>query len=105
MLVGWANFARYGMLAAGASVIHLSVPVMIRFIVVGRLGATGASAGFSLALDLLQRPFFVLNAAIHTVSYPEVVAHFEHGTDEQARRATGRMYDFVICTTLVMLGG
>lgn len=105
MLADWVNFARYGMLAAGASVIHLSVPVMIRFIVVGRLGATGASAGFSLALDLLQRPFWVLNAAIHTVSYPEVVAHFEHGTDEEARRATARMYDFVICTTVVMLGG
>ena len=105
MLADWANFARYGMLAAGASVIHLSVPVMIRFIVVGRLGATGASAGFSLALDLLQRPFWVLNAAIHTVSYPEVVANFEHGTDEKAGQATARMYDFVICTTVVMLGG
>jgi O-antigen/teichoic acid export membrane protein len=105
MLADWANFARYGMLAAGASVIHLSVPVIIRFIVVGRLGATGASAGFSMALDLLQRPFWVLNAAIHTVSYPEVVAQFEHGIDEEAKRSTARMFDFVICTTVVMLGG
>ena len=32
-----AGFCRYGMLAAGASVLHLAVPVMIRFIVVGRL--------------------------------------------------------------------
>lgn len=105
MLADWANFSRYGMLAAGASVIHLSVPVIIRFIVVGRLGASGASAGFSMALDLLQRPFWVLNAAIHTVSYPEVVAHFEHGPDKEAKRSAGRMFDFVICTTVVMLGG
>lgn len=105
MLSDWANFCRYGMLAAGASVIHLSVPVMIRFIVVSRLGATGAGAGFSMALDLLQRPFWVLNAAIHTVNYPEVVSHFEHGTDEDAKRSTARMFDFVICTTAVMLGG
>jgi hypothetical protein len=73
MLGTWNNFCRYGMLAAGASVIHLSVPVLLRAIVIGRLGATGAGAGFSIALDLLQRPFWVLNAAIHTVSYPEVV--------------------------------
>jgi len=105
MLADWANFCRYGMLAAGASVIHLSVPVLFRFIVIGRLGATGAGAGFSIALDLLQRPFWVLNAAIHTVSYPEVVADFEHGTDQQARQSTARMFDFMICTTLVMLGG
>lgn len=107
MLAHWADFCRYGMLAAGASVIHLSVPVMIRYIVISRLGAAGAAAGagFSMAIDLLQRPFWVLNAAIHTVSYPEVVAHFEHGTDEAARRSTARLFDFMICTTAVMLGG
>ncbi len=106
MLADWANFCRYGMLAAGASVIHLSVPVMIRFIVISRLGAAGpASAGFSMAIDLLQRPFWVLNAAIHTVSYPEVVTHFEHGTDAEAKKSTARLFDFMICATAVMLGG
>jgi O-antigen/teichoic acid export membrane protein len=105
MLADWANFSRYGMLAAGASVIHLAVPVMIRFIVVGRLGATGASAGFSMALDLLQRPFWVLIAAIHTVNYPEVVDRFEHGPDWEAKKSTARLFDFVVCATVVMLGG
>src|SRR6516165_952497 len=33
-----AEFCRYGMLAAGASVTHLTVPMMIRFIVIGGLG-------------------------------------------------------------------
>lgn len=105
MLADWANFCRYGMLAAAASVTHLSVPVMLRFIVIGRLGATGAGAGFSIALDLLQRPFWVLNAAIHTVSYPDVVSDFEHGSPAKAQQSTARMFDFMICTTAVMLGG
>ncbi|MBR0830461.1 hypothetical protein JQ596_33635 [Bradyrhizobium manausense] len=105
MLADWAEFCRYGMLAAGASVIHLSVPVLLRFIVIGRLGTSGASAGFSLALDLLQRPFWVLNAAIHTVSYPDVVNDFEHGSRAKAARSTGRMFEFMICTTVVLLGG
>ncbi|MBR0737692.1 hypothetical protein JQ581_12220 [Bradyrhizobium liaoningense] len=105
MLADWKTFARYGMLAAGASVIHLSVPVLLRFIIIGRLGATGAGAGFSIALDLLQRPFWVLNAAIHTVSYPEVVKDFERGTVVKSVQSARRMFEFMICTTLVLLGG
>lgn len=105
MLADWKAFARYGMLAAGASVIHLSVPVLLRVIVLGRLGATGAGAGFSIALDLLQRPFWVLNAAIHTVSYPEVVNDFENGTTAKSVQSARRMFEFMICTTLVLLGG
>lgn len=105
MLTDWKTFARYGMLAAGASVIHLSVPVLLRIIIIGRLGATGAGAGFSIALDLLQRPFWVLNAAIHTVSYPDVVKDFEHGTVMKSVQSARRMFEFMICTTLVLLGG
>nr|WP_029587070.1 hypothetical protein [Bradyrhizobium sp. URHD0069] len=105
MLADWTNFCRYGMLAASASVIHLSVPVMIRFIVISRLGVAEAGAGFSMALDLLQRPFWVLIAAIHTVNYPEVVGRFEHGTNGEAKQSTARLFDFVICATVVMLGG
>jgi O-antigen/teichoic acid export membrane protein len=105
MLADWKDFSRYGMLAAGASVIHLSVPVLLRIIIIGRLGATGAGAGFSIALDLLQRPFWVLNAAIHTVSYPEVVNDFEHGSVATSVRSARRMFEFMICTTLVLLGG
>jgi len=105
MLADWLHFCRYGMLAAGASVIHLSVPVLLRFIILGRLGATGAGAGFSIALDLLQRPFWVLNAAIHTVSYPEVVNDFETGSTAKAVETTRRMFEFMICATTVLLGG
>jgi O-antigen/teichoic acid export membrane protein len=105
MLTHWREFCSYGMLVAGAAVIHISVPLMIRFIVIRSLGATGAGAGFSIAIDLLQRPFGVLNAAIHTVSYPDVVQDFEHGSNQSSRRSTGRMFDFMICATLVLLGG
>jgi hypothetical protein len=88
-------------------VLHLAVPVMIRFIVVGRLGAAGpsAAAGFSMALDLLQRPFTVLVSAIHTVNYPDVVVHFDRGSDRDARQTTARLFDFIVCSTAIMLGG
>lgn len=99
-----AGFCRYGMLAAGASVLHLSVPVMIRLIVIGRLGSS-AAAGFSMALDLLQRPFTVLVSAIHTVNYPDVVVRFDRGSDRDARQTTARLFDFIICSTAIMLGG
>jgi hypothetical protein len=100
-----AGFCRYGMFAAGASVLHLAVPVMIRFIVVGRLGGPAAAAGFSMALDLLQRPFTVLVSAIHTVNYPDVVVRFDRHSDRDAKRTTARLFDFIICSTAIMLGG
>lgn len=107
LLADWADFSRYGMLAAAASVIHLSVPVTMRFIVIGGLAAAGpaAMAGFSMAIDLLQRPFTVLLAAIHAINYPEVVLQFEHGTEEEGRQATARLFDFIFCATAIMLGG
>ena len=107
LLDDWGGFARYGMLAAGASVLHLSVPVSIRFVVVSALGdaAPAVTAGFSMAIDLLQRPFAVLVAAIHTVNYPEVVHQFERGSADDARASVAHLLDFIICATLVMLGG
>ncbi|MBC9876952.1 hypothetical protein G8O24_06265 [Bradyrhizobium sp. INPA01-394B] len=107
LLRDWGGFAHYGMLAAGASVLHLSVPVSMRFVVVSGLGANApaVTAGFSMAIDLLQRPFAVLVAAIHTVNYPEVVHQYERGSAADARSAVAHLLDFIICATLVMLGG
>ncbi|OPY94026.1 hypothetical protein A5906_15145 [Bradyrhizobium sacchari] len=99
-------FARYGMLASGASVVHLSVPILIRFLVVGRFGiASSASAGFSMAIDLLQRPFSVLLSAIHTISYPDVVARFDNDTRKAAQTAAAGLFDLAVCSTALMLGG
>ncbi|MEI9925791.1 MAG: hypothetical protein WDN50_22375 [Bradyrhizobium sp.] len=80
---------------------------MIRFIVISKLGAAGlaASAGFSMAIDLMQRPFAVLVAAIHTVNYPEVIVAFEHGNPGDAKQVAARLFEFVICATVVMLAG
>jgi O-antigen/teichoic acid export membrane protein len=101
-----AAFARYGMLASGASVVHLSAPILIRFLVIGRLGiASDASAGFSMALDLLQRPFSVLLSAIHTICYPDVVSRFDNGTRQEAQRRATELFDLALSSTALMLGG
>ncbi|MCK1384517.1 hypothetical protein [Bradyrhizobium sp. 21] len=115
-LLGWSprqtrrsdlsGFARYGMLASGASVVHLSAPILIRFLIIGRFGvASSSSAGFSMALDLLQRPFSVLLSAIHTISYPDVVSRFDNDTRASAREAATDLFDLAICSTAIMLGG
>lgn len=99
-------FARYGMLASGASVVHLSAPILIRFMIVGRFGITSsASAGFSMAIDLLQRPFSVLLSAIHTISYPDVVLRYDTGTRKEAQQAAAELFELAFCSTALMLGG
>jgi hypothetical protein len=101
-----ARFCRFGMLAAGASATHMTVPVTIRYLIVGwTAGDPAVTAAASLALDLLQRPFSVLVAAIHTMSYPEVVAAHDRGVPDLARAATARQLEFIACATAVMLGG
>lgn len=99
-------FARYGMLASGASVVHLSVPIMMRFMIVDRFGiGSSASAGFSMAIDLLQRPFSVLLSAIHTISFPEVVLRYDTGTRRDAQQAVAGLFELAFCSTALMLGG
>lgn len=106
LLGDWGNFCRYGIMAAGASVIHLSVPVTLRLIVIATLGkASTGAAGFSMAIDLLQRPFSVVVTAIHTVAYPNVVVQFERGVGQRTRDAVARMLEFILCATIVLLGG
>ena len=101
-----AAFCRYGMQAAAASVMHLSVTVLVRLLVVGRLGAASVeSAGFLLAFDLLQRPFSVLMAALHMVTFPEVVAKYDRAPLAEAKDATARLFEFFLCSTVVLLGG
>jgi O-antigen/teichoic acid export membrane protein len=101
-----ADFASYGMLASGASVVHLSAPILIRFLVIDRYGiASSGSAGFSMALDLLQRPFSVLLSAIHTISYPDVVLRFDKGTKQESQQAAAELFELAICSTALMLGG
>ncbi len=101
-----ARFSRYGMPAAAASVTHLTVPVAIRYLVVSwYAGDPAVTAAASLALDLLQRPFSVLVAAIHVVHYPEVVAAHDRAAPGEARAATAHLLEFILCASAIMLGG
>lgn len=99
-------FIRYGMVAALASVIFMTVNVMTRFLIVGRLGTSSvAAAGFSMAFDLLQRPFSVLVAALHMAAYPQVVALYDRGSQAQARQAAVRLFEQYVSSTLILLAG
>lgn len=104
---GWrdlATIARYGLAASGASVLHMAASLAVRFLIVRELGIESArAAGFSIAFDLLQRPFSVLAAALHMVAYPEVVAAYERGSKAEARRATARLFELYLCPTMVLL--
>lgn len=101
-----ARFSRYGMPAAAASVTHLTVPVAIRYLIVGwYAGDPAVAAAASLALDLLQRPFSVLVAAIHVVHYAEVVAAHDRAEPREARAATAHLLEFILCAGAIMLGG
>jgi O-antigen/teichoic acid export membrane protein len=99
-------YCRYGMRAAAASVMHLAASVSMRFLIVGRLGPSSAdAAGFSLAFDLLQRPFSVLVAAVHMVSFPEVAAKYDRASPEEAKAATARLFEFLLCSTALLMAG
>ena len=101
-----AAFAGYGMKAAAASVMHLGAAVSLRFLVVGRLGPSSTeAAGFSLAFDLLQRPFSVLVAAVHMVSFPEVAAKYDRGGRAEAQPATAKLFAFLFCCTSLLMSG
>ncbi|WP_199088328.1 hypothetical protein [Bosea sp. ASV33] len=99
-------YCHYGMKAAAASVMHLGASVSVRFLVVGRLGhASTEAAGFSLAFDLLQRPFSVLAAAVHMVSFPEVAAKYDRSSLAEAQAATARLFEFLLCSTALLMAG
>jgi hypothetical protein len=100
------DLGRYGVPAAGGAVLFLAALVVVRFVVVGRLGAASdEGAAFSMAYDLLQRPFNVLVAAIYIVTYPDVVSAYERGSLADARRGVSHLLEFVFCTTIIMLAG
>lgn len=99
-----ATIARYGLAASVASVLHMSASLAVRFLIVRALGVSSAgAAGFSIAFDLLQRPFSVLVAALHMAAYPEVVASYERGSAQESRIATARLIELYLCPTIVLL--
>ena len=83
------NYASYGMPAAAASVLHGSVAVAIRTLLIALLGEARA-AGILLALDLFQRPLALAAIAINGVLYPDVIR--EHREARNAGAAKKRLY-------------
>jgi O-antigen/teichoic acid export membrane protein len=91
--------ATYGGVSAGMSVLGLLSPLGLKLILTGALGRD-AAAGILLALDLLQRPFLMVIAALQTVEYPDVVAAFDRKAPDFAAHL-GRFY--ALMTTLCLV--
>ncbi len=97
------NMARYGASAAAASMIHLQVPLLMRWIAKAHLG-TEVFAGVSLAMDILQKPFALVTSAISGILTPGVIAEFERANDPRSP-ALQRLYEAQIWSVLLLLGG
>jgi len=92
---------RYGMAAAGASMTHSLAPMAMRW--------TGQStmnvqtfAGFSLALDLLQKPYALVTSALGGILTPGVIQEHEQGSAD--RPQLRRMYEAQTWAVIVLAG-
>ena len=90
---------RYGGVSAVVAVLGLMAPLGLKLILTSVLGKE-ASAGVLLALDLLQRPFIMIIAALQAVEYPDVVAAFDRKVGDFPQRL-GRYY--ALMTTLMVV--
>lgn len=94
----------YGGISAGAGVATLLVPLGLKSILLGSLGA--AAAGPMLALDLLQRPFIMVTSSLQAIRFPELVALFDRKGDPQAIQAElGRYYALLVGLSLIGAAG
>ena len=91
--------ARYGGVSAGMAVLGLLSPLGLKLILTTSLGKE-AAAGVLLALDLLQRPFIMVIAALQTVEYPDVVAAYDRKAADFANHL-GRFYALMATLSLV----
>lgn len=71
------EMARYGLSAAAASVTALQVPLLLRWLA-RTFMPVESFAGFSLAMDILQKPFALVTSAIGGVLTPAVIVEFEN---------------------------
>jgi O-antigen/teichoic acid export membrane protein len=97
------SFLRYGTTAAGASTLHLIVPLVLRWGAARLIGLTDF-AGFALAMDLMQRPFSTLITALQGIVYPPVVS--EHRREHKGPRpALFTLYELHLVSVLLTMGG
>jgi hypothetical protein len=97
------QLAVYGMAAAGASMIHSLVPMGMRWTGQGIMTAAQFAA-FSLAIDLLQRPFALVTSAIGGILTPGVIKEFEERIKPRLPRLK-QMYEVQFWAVIVLMGG
>jgi O-antigen/teichoic acid export membrane protein len=102
--IGRKHFV-YGSVAAAASVIGLLAPLGLKTLLTAGLGAGGAAGGL-LALDLLQRPFVLIVAALQAIQYPDVVAAYDRDGESSGLKARlGAYYALLTGLTLMTAAG
>lgn len=81
------QIARYGVPIAAASSLHGLVAITLRWVALpAYAGDAAGAAGFSMAMDLFQKPFPLLGSMIASVAMPALFAAFDRGTAEEQRR-------------------
>lgn len=97
------QLAVYGMAAAGASMIHSLVPMGMRWTGQGIMSAAEFAA-FSLAIDLLQRPFALVTSAIGGILTPGVIKEFEEQLKPRLPKLK-QLYEVQFWAVIVLMGG
>lgn len=97
------QLAVYGMAAAGASMIHSLVPMGMRWTGQGIMTAAEFAA-FSLAIDLLQRPFALVTSAIGGIFTPGVIKEFEEQLKPRLPKLK-QLYEVQFWAVIVLMGG
>jgi O-antigen/teichoic acid export membrane protein len=91
---------QYGSASAVASVIGLTAPLGLRFVLQGAFGV--AAAGPLLAIDLCQRPFVLVLSAVQGIQYPALVRAYD-GKEASFGATCGSYYALLV--TLALLAG
>jgi hypothetical protein len=97
------QMVRYGMTAAGASMIHSLVPMGLRWTGQATM-STSTFAGYSLALDLLQKPFALVTSAIGGILSPGVIKQYEEAPQGGMSKLK-QLYEVQSWAVIVLLGG
>ena len=96
------ELGRYGLSAAAASVTAMQVPLLLRWTAKSFLPVE-SFGGFSLAMDLLQKPFAMVSSAIGGVLTPGVIIEFEQCASGQRPRLK-QLYELQFWSTMLLLG-
>jgi hypothetical protein len=95
----------YGGVTASSATINMLAPLGLKSILTALLGPQQA-AGAMLALDLLQRPFVLIFAALYAIQFPEVVALYDReGAGPAMRCQLGRYYALLTSASFMMAAG